>query len=208
MIELAAENRLTAGSGSYVFQHPHDDGLLLKVFKPGASKQSLKSVFQPEKRRYGRLREWFVEYHHYIACLHRKGRCPDYLPRFCGFTDTSLGPAQVVEKISDEASSSLALTMKQYLAAPDADTDAVFSLSARLFDAFGRDRMIFRDLNLSNICVVRDGGGTPERLVVVDGLGDFTLIPLRTYSDTAYRKWHRSAHAKFDRNMRNAIAAR
>ena len=196
MIELNSDNLLASGGGRDVYQHPHDQDLLLKVNRNKPARPSLKAHFQIEKRRFGPYREWFVEHRHYIACLNQRGSGPSYLPEFRGFTDTSQGIAQIVEKIRDADSGNLSKTLTQSLQSPDVNISELTALIEQLFRDFGRDRVVFRDLNPTNLCVVRNREGRPSHIVVVDGLGDFTLIKVRSYFVSAYRKWHRGALAE------------
>ncbi|WP_342069862.1 YrbL family protein [Yoonia algicola] len=196
MIELNPEDRIAKGGGRDVYQHPDDDGLLVKIYRPKPKRFRLGAYFEAETWRYGRYREWYVEYKHYIACLNRRGNCPSYMPELRGFCDTSLGLGQLVQKISDEGSPTLSTTLKHLKKLQEISFEEIAPLVEQLFQDFGDDKVIFRDLTPSNICVLRDADNKPLRLVVVDGLGDFTYIPLRSYFDVAYRIWHKDEKSK------------
>ncbi|SIT90555.1 PhoP regulatory network protein YrbL [Yoonia rosea] len=196
MIKLNPEDRIAKGGGRDIYQHPDDDGLLIKIYRPKKKRFRLGAYFELETWWFGGYREWYVEYKHYIACLNRRGNCPLYMSELRGFSDTSLGLGQLVQKISDEGSPGLSITLRHVAKQQEISFDDIAPLVDQLFQDFGDDKVIFRDLNPSNILVVRDADKRPLRLVIIDGLGDYTYIPTRSYSRIAYRLWHKHEKSK------------
>ncbi len=192
---------LAIGAGRAVYQHPDDPNSIIKIYHDQSEPQSLRS----EARQFGYLREAFVEYKHYITVLYRHGSCPPYLPEFRGFVTTSIGIGMIFEKIMDEGQASLAMTLQHALHDDNIDKKALRFLIVSFCEEFGRDRVVFRDLMPRNICVVRNKDNTVKRLVAVDGLGDFTLIPLRQKFKTAYWYWHRKVTGRLLANLDTGI---
>lgn len=195
-LQVSPDDVLAAGGGTQVFYHPENEGVLLKVFKPKrvTFKKKVTRILRPSKRRFGMYREWFAEHDEYIATINKMGRCPDFLPRFLGFTNTSLGPASMVENVHDAGSNALSQTLRDFIGTQD--VELVKPLVDAFFDEIAEHRVVFRDLHPGNLCVVRDEQKVPVRIVCIDGLGDFTMVRLRRYSKAAYRSWHTRVHAR------------
>lgn len=134
-------------------------------------------------------REWHSEYEEYIAALKKIGQCPDFLPRYLGFVNTSYGTALVVEKAHDEGSTNVASTLDAFIGT--SDCGRVSELLEDFFSKIARHQIVFRDLEPANLCVIKNTDGTPVNITCVDGLGDFTLIRVRVWSKLAYRIWHK-----------------
>lgn len=194
MIDLSAAAPVASGGGRDVYRHPGDTETLIKIFREArrSTAKKVTDVVRYEKLRYGRYREWYVEYEEYIALLARTGRVPDFIAEYRGFTQTSLGPGQLVESIRDEGTGDLSLSV----AAAAGAGVPIEMLEARLREFFAASKAacaVYRDLNTSNLLAVRDRHGAVTRVVCIDGLGDFTLIPVRKWSRRAYEIWHARA---------------
>lgn len=198
VIELDPEGYIAKGNGSLVFLHPTDPGILLKVPRDRRQKRlrrRISAVLRPGKRRFGKYREWYREYEEYIAAVCKAGTLPRCLPEPRGFVDTSLGPAYAVEKISDEGTGALALTVEAYL--DDFGSQDLEAALNRFFDEVERYRIIFFDLKLYNLCVIRDVSGKPVRVVSIDSIGENTLLQTRKWSARAYEYWLKRAREDF-----------
>ena len=207
-IELAPDGYIARGNGSMVFRHPTDPGTLLKIpvaARPERLRRRLSGVVRPSKRRFGGYREWFREYDEYIAAIRKAGALPGCLPAPRGFVQTTLGPAFAVEMIRDLTDGALALTVEAYLDAHDPHT--LRPALDRFFEEVARLRIVFFDLRLYNLCVVRDGSGVPVRVVAIDSIGENTLLGVRKWSALSHRLWLRHARADFMRRV-DARAAR
>ena len=186
---LQLTDKVAEGNGSLVYAHPTIPGRLVKVMKDDHAAERRGLLTRPQKRKFGAFREWAVEYDHYLTLIARTGGCPAYQAGFYGFEETRFGVGQVVEKISDEGSDDLARTIGE-LVKGGGDKGVAQNLLDGFFQAIEKDRAIYRDIHLWNLCVVHRADGTPDRLVAVDGIGEFTVFPLRSYSNKAYRSWH------------------
>ena len=189
--------QLACGGGRLVYQHPEDPTSIVKVHRVLQGKLGPLRKLRPAARRFGPFRESYVEYKHYVSAMNRHGRCPEYLPEFRGFVNTTRGIGQVFEKVSDDGSDNIARTISDEIATGRFDGERLLSEVRRFFAEIKRDRVIFRDLSIDNMCVVHDAQGRITRIIAVDGLGDFTLIPIRSLFATAYDAWHAAAERKF-----------
>ena len=149
-----------------MYQHPEDPTSIVKVHRVLHGKLGPLRKLRPAARRFGPFRESYVEYKHYVSAMNRHGRCPDYLPEFRGFVDTTLGIGQVFQKVSDAGSEDLAPTIADEIATGRFDGERLISEVRRFFAQIKRDRVIFRDLSVQNICVVHDAQGEITRWMV------------------------------------------
>jgi hypothetical protein len=82
----------------------------------------------------------------------------------------------------------LAPTFAKFIADPENDAQTLQAVRAdiiALFKILNRDRIDFHDFHGRNITVV---GGDSLRLMIIDGIGGATLIPLTQWSDRAFAK--------------------
>lgn len=191
MITLKNARSLARGSTRDVYAHPFDANALIKIYHQGNTRTARPWSPRREKRRFGPLREWYIEYEEYIALLSRLGFIPDFIAEFRGFCETDRGLGQIVEKITDADSGEMSGTLRDAAGTlPQGDlVPHIHNLFAKI-EASG---VVFRDLNLANIIAAKDARGGIARLVCVDGLGDFTLVRVRRVSTTAHRLWARRA---------------
>ena len=197
-LTLDPEGYIASGRGSLVFNHPNDPKILLKIPKekrPPKLRRRISRSLRPNKRRLGKYREWHRETEEYIAAMRKIGGLPSCLPAPRGFVQTNLGPAYAVEKISDENSTDLALTVEEYL--KDHDAQELRGVIDKFFEDVGRYRIIFFDMRLYNLCVVRDASGNPVRIVSIDSIGEATVLQVRKWSSTAYKHWFEKTRKKF-----------
>ena len=197
VLELDPDGYIAQGHGSLVFNNPDDPHMLLKISKekrPPKLRRRISRLLRPNKRRLGQYREWHREYEEYIATIRKAGKLPKCLPEPRGFVQTNLGPAYAVEKISDESSTDLALTVEGYL--KDHDPENLRGVIDQFFAEVMRYQIIFFDLRLYNLCVVRDVSGNPIRIVSIDSIGESTVLQVRKWSSAAYRYWFLKARKK------------
>jgi len=206
MIELDPEAYIAKGNGSFVFVAPYDQGILLKVpveKRPSRLRRRLTSYLRPSKRRFGMFREWQTEYDEYIAAIHKTGALPRCLPQLHGFVQTNLGPAFAVEKITDENTTDIALTIENYVKNNDPAT--LQPALDKFFEEVQTSRIVFFDMKLYNLCVVRDASGAPVRVVAIDSIGENTVIKVRRWSRKLYDMWLSKTRADFmDRVMKSS----
>lgn len=101
----------------------------------------------------------------------------DHIYRCFGFVDTDLGSGLNTELIRD-ADGLISLSLKQFLWEVGY-TEQCRQAIEELTTFWQAQKVPSRDLLTHNIVVQRDTYGAISRLVVIDGLGDPTLIPFR-----------------------------
>ena len=125
--------------------------------------------------------------------MNHSGGIPDYLPEIRGFTATSHGVGQVLEKITDDGSDEIAANLKQALEQGLVSKETAMDLAQVLFDKFARDKIVVRDFHAANLCLVRTTDGQARKLVLIDGLGEPTLIKARTIFPILHKRWRAKA---------------
>lgn len=202
LIDLSDAKPLSHGRDQQIFQHPDHPDRLIKTLKPDRPTKRIKRY---ASWRYRHLRGWHRDISEYIAMLARNGRHCDRLPRFFGICDTSHGPGYCVEKMT-APDGSLAPTLAQFIARPDqtaAMLNAVRTDLHALFDTLVTDRIDFHDSHGGNIVIT---GADNPRLMIIDGIGSATLIPLTQFSDRAFHRMTRQARQKLVGTVDAAIA--
>jgi len=180
-----------------VFQHPANDGWLIKVPRPDRSRNrwAYKRGL-PVQRRYGIYTGWLREIAEYLAVRSRESEYPRSLSRITGLVETDLGLGLVVEKICDQEGR-LAPTLQQVVTASgltDALRQRIVALEAEVLAR----NVVLGDVHQRNIlCGWDEAGG--DRLVIIEGLGVKTFIPVNSVSPYLNR---RSIRRRFVRIMR------
>ena len=177
-IQLAGRAPMAEGQESLVFQHPDFLDVLLKV--PRRESRHLRNAAKPGLKRYAIWRyrgliNWYREYEEYLALVARSGALPAFLPRLFGFSNTDLGPAFAVERISGPDGTTA--PNLQELARAGRIDDHILALIDELFDQLAESGVVTQDINAANIV----WSGDPDRLILIEGLGDRVLIRLRVF---------------------------
>ena len=169
--------RLARGGFRDVFQHPDHDHLLVKIVRAAsrpapASGRSWTSAY----RRYGLYTPYMREMKEYVAVYARFSGTPRCIQRCYGLVDTNLGLGMVVGKLC-AADGGLAPNIASIVQAQ--------GISSRLWQSVGEfledirsHGLVVNDMNPRNVVRALEDG--KERLVLVDGLGEKNLLPVRT----------------------------
>lgn len=176
-VDLSGQTPLAQGQTQFVYPHPDVPGVLVKTMQ---SRPRKRRSLRYSAWRYGTFRLWHREYSEYISLLARTGAHFRRLPRYYGFCETSNGPgfltqylkgpdgglAPILRKVLDNARD------KDHLLALRADVEA-------LITDLSTNDVVFGDLTSKNLVVV---GPDQDQLRIVDGLGTYTLIPIKQFS--------------------------
>jgi len=179
---LRATAPLAHGTRRAVYQHPDDAGALVKVAYTGKSKlQRDTGRFSSWTRRlgldsYGVQAEFRRELREISSLRARLGTLPDCIADIHGLVGTDLGPGIVVQKICG-SDGRLAPTLGAVLRAEGLDETRRQQI-LRAGACLARSRVILNNLALHNIVVAPDPV-LGERLVVIDCVGEKTLIPVQ-----------------------------
>ena len=196
IITLGDSDLIGSGGRQLVFNNPHNALEIIKVSKKNISTdkftflEQAKFAIMPYKRRLW-IRDAYDSYRQYINILATIDRCPNYIAGHHGFVQTSIGIGCVYEKVCDEGHrNKVSLTVSDIIRCGDYKERELANVLDIFFDSIFRDRVHISDLTLDNLCVVRNALGRCERIVLVDGLGRKTLIPL-SISRAVYSRWHK-----------------
>lgn len=187
-MHLSSLTPVAEGGGRLVYFHPDFPDCLLKVEKakpPGTTAERMRGFIA---RRFDSLGSADLrhEIKAYVNARLQQGREAGSFPaaNFYGFVETDRGVAIAVERIARSGE-----MMGPHLKAlggkdrelPDHHLSMLNDFSQQLFAW----RLRVRDLNPRNIVLGERNGR--ERLLLVDGLGDMTAIPVNTWFDSANR---------------------
>jgi len=162
---LTDENLLTRGNDRYVFQHPHDSQLLIKIVIPDIVKYKSK------------LREVYRELK---ECKPNNQTDSLYMQRIEGLVETNRGIGQVIVKECDEHNR---IAQNLYQIALNKELDASKLQKLNVFLAwFVTTSVIINSLHCKNIVYAWDNARQEYRFKVIDGFGDKTLFQLSKLS--------------------------
>ncbi|MDX1696544.1 MAG: YrbL family protein, partial [Ketobacteraceae bacterium] len=114
--------------------------------------------------------------------------------------DTDLGKGLVSELIRD-SSGKISCSLKQYII-EEGLTDSVQTAIDDLCNFWQENRIASRKLLPHNVVAQQDASGNVKRLVVIDGLGDPNLIPLKWLPQTIGNRKVAKNIAEFQRRIR------
>lgn len=189
-LDLSLSPPLAHGGDRYVFQHPHEPCLLVKVMDMEA--RAVYLAERPFKRWYKQFqrendhRVFLNEFNEYVAAA----TCPSgvwLLPmaRILGLAQTNLGPGLLVEKIRD-AQGGMAPTLKD-LAKQGQYTQSLAAQLERLFEDLADAHVVLHDISASNVAVGYNTDGK-HGLYLIDGFGVQPLIPVYAWSQALNRR--------------------
>jgi hypothetical protein len=179
VLALPDELLLSRGGRRLVFVHPDDPSRCLKVSAPQRSPAEIRR----RKSWYKRLRpiHSYDDNHLELVEYRRLSRSISdpsvHLPAMYGMVETNRGPALVQDLIRN-ADGGVAPDLRNF--APSIRNNA--ELRARLRSAadrftrwFSSHHVVVHDLHLKNVLVRNEG--SEFRLILIDGLGAYSLVP-------------------------------
>lgn len=191
MIDLSGREPFASGYNRHCYRHPHNQALCLKVLRP----ENIEARYrrQPWSKKLlgkGRIDDNLQEQKAYrqqairaLIAGGRSSRLWEHLPRFHGRVQTSLGPANVSDLIS-ESNGMPADTLEHYLQQRGFDRP-IRDAAERFCNWLLETGILTRNLLPHNL-VIADRGGQPE-LFLVDGLGA-PAIPDKLAAIPAWRR--------------------
>ena len=175
MLILSDKEILYKGGKTIVYQHPDFTKMLVKVPRPLDYNLPFIKSIRPARFKFGKMREWAFQHNCLISAISRCDRLPRCFSNFYGYCDTDLGIGWVVEKIEDDLGN-IAPTFRDTCV--NSNKKEKLSVLVDNFFAELKELKVFAgDLHTRNVVVA----GDLERLVLIDGLGENTLIKLKTY---------------------------
>ena len=178
VLRLSGETPLARGSWKLVFQHPEDDGLLVKVVRREGNARRSRRAWYKARPREGDFLLFSRELHEFVVAEANSNGRPSPIPKIMGLVETDLGLGLVVEKIrgqTGELAPGLDRLPKTEI------TPKIEQMLAELVADINERRIVLSEFTPGNILIV-DAGEKQSRLVLVDGFGDSSLIGLYALS--------------------------
>lgn len=209
MLILPDELLIARGGRRLVFAHPDDPARCLKVSAPNRSPAEIRA----RKCWYKRLRPVhsyddnhleLIEYRRLAASI------PDptpHMPALYGMTGTNRGPALMQDRIRN-ADGSTAPNLRDYIPSIRGNATLCERLQAavaRFTHWFSSNHVVVHDLHLKNV-LVRDEGDD-LRLILIDGLGAYSLVPFEHLLPYPVGVWRLSGKIqRFERMLRESLS--
>jgi len=186
-LKLKQEKPLAQGSFRWVFQHPDDPDLLIKVIHDAAIKKRFgkKTRWYKRPRRYGKYLCLIREIQEFITVHAQTDTAPPFLQRIVGFAQTDLGLGIVVQAVRN-SDGHLAPTLRNLINTGKFDASVKETLDTFL-DLLLNSDVIINDLSPGNIVYTQNKNKQPY-FVMIDGLGNNSFIPFKTISQKINRK--------------------
>ena len=200
IISLEGIEPVAAGGRRYIYEHPDDPALLIKVMRQdNLQHRWFDAPWYRRLARTGPYVSYMREFKEYLTSR-RYSDEPSPVARVVGLVDTDLGLGLICEKvIGDDGRMAPSL---ERLVKTQGMTPAINALINRLFEEVLRHYVIVNDLHAANVVYGTDSRGGP-RLVIIDGFGEKNVLPLTSMSR---RHNARRARLKFER-LRAQLAA-
>lgn len=196
-IELKGARPLVSGAYRDVYQHPLDDGLLIKIVKPRViERYAARANWFSARFGVGHYKSLLREIEEYLV-LRRRGQ--DGLPfiqHFAGIVETDLGLGAVFGKVRGR-DGNLAPTLTAVVSSRGMSAE-LKALIGALRDQIVREHIVFGDIRGDNI-VQSDDTEHGRRLVIIDGLSNQLWLPVNSMSRSFNRRY---CDRRFARMMR------
>lgn len=164
---LTDNDLIAKGNDRYVFQHPHDSQLLIKVVIPGIAKYKSK------------IREIYRDIK---ECKPNNQTDSLYMQKMIGLVETNKGVGQIIVKECDE-DNHIAPTLYQLALNKKLDDSKLQKLNV-FFSWFVNTSVIINSLHCKNIVYAWDNVRQEYRFKVIDGFGDKTLFQVSKLSQS------------------------
>ena len=185
LLHLKHLKPVAIGRQRYVFVHPHDPGLIVKVVTEGYVARRSNKGGRPYKRWHkncirARHHQVFLrEIKEHLALRAAESALSRYVQEIVGFVETDVGMGVMSRAVRDR-SGNLAPTLRTLLEEGRFDETGRRHLD-EFFEWLLRSVVVIGDLNAGNLVY----GFDPENgdhFVVIDGIGDKNIIPLSSMS--------------------------
>jgi hypothetical protein len=184
MIALRHLAPLASGSTRLVFQHPDNEDQLIKVMKESKLREYRGGAWYKRLDRSRSCKYLLRELREQVILLAHGETPGSFLQTIFGVAATDLGPGLVVEALRG-GDGRLAPSLAQLLqtGGRDGELRAAFQEFTR---SLTQSRVVISALGLNNILYCWRPGRGPA-LVLIDGFGERTLIPVKGMFPTANR---------------------
>lgn len=202
-LRLSDSTPLATGTTRLIFEHPDDPSLLVKVHRqssPPVVGRGLKGLFRTLEDRFVYMTGFMREFRPYVLSRYGEhGNIVNHIAPINGMVDTDLGLGLVVPAYRD-SSGNLAPTLKTVIRSGGLDTYRLAKLEQLLNDL--ETDLVIGDLNMDNI-VLAWLPAEGEQFMIIDGLGERTLLPVQRWFPIVSRR----KKARFARKVRERLVA-
>lgn len=187
ILKLKNLTPLAQGASRFVFGHPDDPDLLVKVIRPEVvdDRFGKNTKWYKKRRRFGKFISYIREIQEHLAVRETRQDDAPFLQRIVGFARTDMGLGLVLEAVK-WTDGTLAPSLRELIHTGRYDSTAEKAMETFL-DELLNCHVIISDFNMGNIVYAR----TEERghhFVLIDGLGNNSLLPLKAISSTFNRR--------------------
>lgn len=181
-LSLQSVPPLLSSKTRWVYAHPYDSSLLVKVHIPRLPAEQSSGL----QARFSAAKDYFMyssgmvrELRHFVESRYRdQGLASSRICPIHGVVETDLGLGLLVSA-AKAADGSLAPTLQVLMDNRELNASRIADLRA-LLNSMVDSTLTFADMNYENL-VLEHAGTENERFVVIDGLGDRTWIPTQRW---------------------------
>lgn len=208
ILQLRQQSPIATGKTRLIFQHPHTPDWLVKVHRVTAPRDHGRGPmawYRTLEDRFIYMTGFMREFRPYVYSRYGDhGALVNHIVPIIGLADTDLGLGLVVGAARD-AQGNLAPTMRRVLKRGEMTTERQRKLN-ELLDYMLASDLVLGDLNQDNIVLAHDAvaatkGQDPERFMIIDGLGERTVVPIQEWSSLINRRVKRHFVAKVRRKL-------
>ncbi len=202
VLTLSDQTPVAAGKTRYIYQHPNNPDWLIKVHRvtsPRPDRSGFLGWLQSLEDRFIYMTGFMRELRPYIYSRYGDhGEVVSHLIPIIGLADTDLGMGLVVGAARD-AEGRLAPTLRKVFKRGDMSAERIEKLR-QLLAAIELTDLVLGDLNQDNVVLAHDRE-EGDRFVIIDGLGERTVVPLQEWFGWVNRYTKRRFVRKIERKI-------
>jgi hypothetical protein len=204
MLTLSHLTPIVMGHERAVYQHPHASDLVVKTMRPESVARRWDAPGRWHKRlpRTRHYVSYLREIKEYIAAHTRPDADPP-LARVAGLVETDVGLGLVCEKVRGP-DGEMAPTLYQCWVENGGEPPWAHAALEAFLEGLMRHNVIVGDLNATNLVFGSDSRGGP-RLLMVDGFGEKSAIPLSSMSRVLNRHFMRRRYRRMLRSLATPV---
>lgn len=167
------------GRMRYVYPHPNDPRLIIKVIRPDVIDERWGSgqSWYKARRRFGQYILYMREIGEYIATYNRNGSALPFTQKVVGLAETDLGLGLVLEAVLD-SDGNLAPSLPTLIGRGLYNDEVKAALETFIQQVLDSD-VIVADLHGGNIVYACNDEGV-HHFIMIDGLGLSNILPLKS----------------------------
>lgn len=194
-LQLKNQIPLNRGNSRLVFEHPDNSSHIVKVLRPDLleTRYGNGAPLRKRYRRYGRFRSYLREIQEYIAVYAAHNHAPSFLQKIIGLVETDLGLGLVTNAARDK-DGSLAPNVATLISVGRFDSTVRRDLESFYQNILSCD-VVISDMNVGNMVYAFDETHG-YHFVLIDGLGNANMLPLKTLSRKINRRSKRKRYER------------